>query len=228
MVSCKYSDSVQDRHQDNPAFMNRRYNLYQNTDDVADCLRAVFSDPEIKQALLRKFYISPTGELPESLSIHDEFEYVYTKAGRFQNIHIDIPPKFMSFVFYIPENSVPAGEEARNATILYDKRLTPHYPARYRANSACVFVPHFYSYHGFSSTIDRDALVMFYVNRDELEKWQNMRQENKDTPPFTGPLDAVERKLRLHPLIELGIDEQRLLAERSACRVNAPSGRVCL
>jgi hypothetical protein len=27
-------------------------------------------------------------------------------------------------------------------------------------------------------------------------------------------------------LIEYGVDDQRLLAERSACRVNAPRGRV--
>jgi hypothetical protein len=67
---------------------------------------------------------------------------------------------------------------------------------------------------------------MFYVNRDELEKWRNLRQDDKDLPPFTGLLDAVEGKLRSHPLIEFGIDEQRLIGERSACRVNAPRGRV--
>jgi hypothetical protein len=226
MLSCKYSDSVQDRHQDNPGFLNKRYNLVGNTHEVVECLRAIFSDPDVRQALLKRFYISPSRELADKLSIHDEFEYFFTKAGRFQNIHIDIPPKFMSFVFYIPELPASPQDEERNATILYDKSLTPHYPARFRANSVCVFVPHFYSYHGFSSTIDRDVLVMFYVNREELEKWRNLRQDDKDSPPFTGLLDAVEGKLRSHPLIEYGLDNQRLLAERSACRVNAPRGRV--
>jgi hypothetical protein len=206
--------------------MNRRYNLVGNTDEVVECLRAIFSDPDVRQAPLKKFYVSPSRELADILSIHDEFEYFFTKAGRFQNIHIDIPPKFMSFVFYIQELSVSPQDEERNATILYDKTLTPHYPAQFRANSVCVFVPHFYSYHGFASTIDRDVLVMFCVNRDELEKWRTRRQDDKDSPPFTGLLDAVEGKLRSYPLIEYGADDQKLRAERSACRGNALRGRV--
>ena len=226
MIDCKYSDNVQDRHQDNPAFMNKRYNLFESADEVVECIRAVFLDPVVKQALLRKFYVRPSRELAGSLAIHEEFEFFFTKAGRFQNIHVDIPPKFMSFVFYIPERLALPDEEERNATILYDKSLKPHYPARFRANSVCVFVPHFYSYHGFSSTIDRDVLVMFYVNRAELQNWRSLQQEKKDTPPFAGLLDAVEGKLRSHPLIEFGEDEPRLRAERSACLVNAPRGRV--
>lgn len=226
MLDCKHGGNLQDRHQDNPAFMNRRCSLFESADPVVEHIRAVFSDSGVKQALLGKFYVSPSREFAESLSIHSEFEFFFTKAGRFQNIHIDIPPKFMSFVFYIPELPVPAAEEERNATVLYDKSLTAHYPARFRANSVCVFVPHFYSYHGFSSTIDRDVLVMFYVNPDELRKWQDMRREKNEEPPFTGLLDAVEAKLRRHPLIEFGSGEQRLLAERSACLVNAPQGRV--
>jgi len=226
MLNCKYSGNLQDRHQDNPSFVNKRTNLFENRDEVVECIRGIFSDPDVKRALLKKFYVSPSRELADSLSIHTEFEYFYTKAGRFQNIHIDIPPKFMSFVFYIPEQAAPPAEEERNATILYDKSLAPHYAARFKANSVCVFVPHYYSYHGFSSTIDRDVLVMFYVNPEDLQKWATLKQETKETPPFTGLLDAVERKLRLHPLIEFGSNEQRLLAERSACLVNAPSGRV--
>ncbi len=226
MLNCKYNGNLQDRHQDNPSFVNKRTNLFGNRDEVVTCIRGIFSDPDVKRALLKKFYVSPSRELADSLSIHAEFEYVYTKAGRFQNIHIDIPPKFMSFVFYIPEHAVPPAEEERNSTILYDKSLAPHYAARFRENSVCVFAPHYSTYHGFSSTIDRDVLVMFYVNSADLQKWAAIKQETKETPPFTSLLDAVERKLRLHPLIEFGSTEQRLVAERSACLVNAPSGRV--
>ena len=228
MVACKHHRQHQDRHQDNPAFMNKRFNLFHDMDEVTQCIRAVFSDSDVKLALLRKFYIDPTSGLSDALAIHEEFEYFFTKAGRFQNIHIDIPPKFMSFVFYIPEDATDPQMEEKNATILYDKSLNPHYPARFRANSVCIFVPHFYTYHGFSSTIDRDVLVMFYINGAELLKWQSMRQENRDTPPYTGLLDAVENKLRAHPLVEFGLDEQRLLAERATCRVNAPQGRVMI
>jgi len=226
MLQFKYGDSVQDRHQDNPAFMNKRHNLAESTDEVVECIRGIFSDSEIKLALLKKFFISPTRELADSLEIHDEFEYTFTKGGRFQNIHVDIPPKIMSFVFYIPERPVPPEEEERNATIFYDKSLKPHYQARFRANSVCVFAPHFYTYHGFASTIDRDVLVMFYVNRRYLQKFYRERQRNKEEPPFNAIRDAIEEKLGSYPLKEYEGGEARLLAEKSACLVNAPLGRV--
>lgn len=222
---CKTGGAVQERPQDNPAFLNRRYNLFHRTEEVVERVRAIFSDPAVKRALLAKFYLSPSRALVDALAIHEEFEYVFTEAGRFQNVHVDIPPKYMSFVFYVPLVEVPPGEEARNATILYDKDLEPHYRARFRPNSVCIFVPHFHSYHGFSSTIERDALVMFYVNRDQLRAWQT-RPGPQAAPPFSDLLDAVEAKLRLHPLREFGDGEERLRAERAACRVNAPQGRV--
>jgi hypothetical protein len=226
MLSFKHSDKVHDRHQDNPAFMNKRYNLAESTDDVVQCIRGIFSDPEVKQALLKKFYISPTRELADALEIHTEFEYTFTKGRRFQNIHVDIPPKFVSFVFYIPEHPVAPEEEERNATILYDKELKPHYAARFRANSVCSFVPHFYSYHGFASTIDRDVLVMFYVNGEYMRKWYQARAQAKDEPPFNVLRDAIEEKLRAYPLKEFEGSEARILAEREACLVNAPLGRI--
>jgi hypothetical protein len=163
------------------------------------------------------------------MSIHlNEFEYFYTKASRFQNIHVDIPPKFMSFVFYVPEFPVTPDQELENATILYDKSLVPHHKARFKSNSVCVFVPHYYSYHGFASTIDRDVLVMFYVNQEELNLWQTTRQQHGESPPFTILLDAIMRKLRAWPLIEYGADDRKILEERDACRVNAPQGRVMI
>ena len=226
MLRFKHSDQVQDRHQDNPNFMNRRYNLSSSTDEPVEHLRTVFSDPEIKQVLINKFYLHPHNSLTTSLTIHEEFEYVFTAAHRFQNIHIDIPPKFMSFVFYIPEHAVGPIEQERNATILYDKFLNPNYKARYTANSVCIFVPHFSSYHGFSSTTARDVLVMFYIDAAEMNRWLSIRQSEKDEPPFTGLLDSIHDKLRNHPLRQFEGSEQKLLEERRACLVNAPQGRI--
>src|SRR5262249_51884949 len=109
---------------------------------------------------------------------------------------------------------------------LYDKSLVAHYRARFEPNSVCIFAPHFYSYHGFASTLERDVLVLFYVNRGELLKWRAVRQAGKDEPPFAGLLDCIEGRLRQHPLMELGEDHERLVRERAACLVNAPQGRV--
>jgi len=42
MLSVKHTDKVHDRHQDNPAFMNKRYNLVESTDEVVQCIRGIF------------------------------------------------------------------------------------------------------------------------------------------------------------------------------------------
>jgi hypothetical protein len=224
MLRYRKSAELGERLQDNPQFVNRRYSLVGSVDPEVRYIHALFSDAGIKMALLEKFYLHPTRELGRSLTIHDEFEFVFTAAGRFQNIHVDIPAKYVSFVFYFPEASLGEKEQKRNATILYDRALAPHYAAAYRPNTVCAFAPHFHSYHGFSSTIDRNALVMFYINEDERTRWA--AQAPNEQPPYAALKDAIEAKLTAHPLIEYGPDAQRVLKERERCLVNAPKGRV--
>jgi hypothetical protein len=226
MLECKHRETVADRAQDSATFVNRRHSLFASEHDVAADVRAVFTDPEVKLALLRKFYAANCSELVARLVIHEEFEYFFTQAERFQNIHLDIPPKFLSFVFYIPTVPMSAKEVAANATILYDKALQPHRSARFVANSVCIFAPHFYSYHGFATTRSRDAMVLFYVGPGELQRWREVRQNGLDVPPFTGLLDCIEQRLQAYPLIEYARDETKLLRERAACLVNASLGRV--
>ena len=226
MLSFKHSDKRQDRTQDNAAFVNQRYNLVECPDLIIRQFRAIFSDPEIKTAILSKYYLNPSEDLIANSEIHEEFEYVFCAADRFQNIHVDIPPKVASFVFYLPEQQVSADEELKNATILYGKDLKPRYGARFRANSVCSFVSHFYSYHGFASISERDVLVMFYVHKGEMDHWRKARKE--EVPPFTGVLEAIEGKIKRHPLIEYGTSTERLAKERAECKINAPKGRVMI
>ena len=128
-INGKYSDNLQDRHQDNPTFKNERSNLFESADEVVEIIRSLFSDPDVRQTLQTKVHISPSRELADSLSTHEAFDFFFTEAGRFQNIYVDIPPKFMSFVFYILVRPFPAAEDERNATILYDNSLAPHITA---------------------------------------------------------------------------------------------------
>lgn len=228
MLAHKRPDLMQDRLQDNPEFKNQRFNLSENQDMVVRYFRRLFSDSDVKHDLFRKFYVSPGRDLSDSVHIHEEFEYTFTAGHRFQNIHVDIPPKFLSFVFYLPLAPVPEFEELRNATVLYDEDLKPHYKARYKENSVCIFVPHFYSYHGFASTIPRDVLVMFYISPDELDRWQSIRKQERDLPPYTGLRDAIENKIRRFPLREYQDKSLDLPAVKSRCLVNAPQGRVML
>jgi len=225
MLDCKYNGKIQDREQDNPAFINKRFNLFGDSNRMSLIIKSIFSENIVKKALVEKFYSDLSDGWYDILNIHKEFEYFFTKANLFQNIHVDIPPKFLSFVFYIPENPLPLEEEGNNATILYDKKLDPHYKARFRSNSLCVFAPHFYSYHGFASTMDRDVLVMFYVHPEELAAWRELRSAGPERPPYSDIRDAIERKLKLFPLIEYD-SAQQIQVERAACLVNAPQGRV--
>lgn len=226
MLALKHGPKHEARTQDNAAFVTDRYNLVECADLPVRQLRAIFEDPEIKRTILSKYYLAPSDGLIDNSHIHEEFEYIFCAANRFQNIHVDIPPKVASFVFYLPEHEVSEEEELKNATVLYDKNLEPKYGARFRANSACTFVSHFYSYHGFASVSERDVLLMFYIHEGEMEQWRKLRQQ--DSPPFTGILDAIEAKVRRHPLREYGTSDQRLAAERAACRINAPKGRVLM
>ncbi len=204
-----------------------RVSIMECDDPAVATFRAVFSDPSVIKALVAKFYIDPAAVMESGLTIHDRLEYTFVKAGRFQNIHVDIPPKYLSFVFYIPEcTELTEEEELANATLLYDEKLQPRPCLRFRRNTVCVFAPHFRSYHGYASTRDREALVMFYSNPEELAKWKEVRLAQGDVAPFTAVRDWIEDKLRRHPLIELGRDQELLRREREACRVNGEQGFV--
>jgi hypothetical protein len=223
-------EKMQARTQDSAGFVNRRYQLWDSRNPLVVQFRALWSDPAVKHALFSKFYQNPSDEMLADIRIHEkEFEFVFSEPGRFQNIHVDIPPKYMSFVFYFPPGPLDEEAEKRNATVLYDRDLKPVYGARFRQNSVCIFVPHFYSYHGFSTTMDRDVMVMFMINGEDQKRWHALLKEKRDAAPkFDGTLDLIEEKLKRNPLIEYGTDPDRIAAEREACRINAPRGRVMI
>ena len=225
MLLHKYSGKLQERHQDSEKFTNNRFSLVKDESLTIQYLRNLLNDESIMQSFLSKFYVSPQA-LPSTLHLHNEFEFMYTKAGRTQDIHVDIPPKFLSFVFYIPEITPAKEEDQRaNATIAYDSNLEPMHSAMYKENSLCVFAPHFSSYHGFAATINREVLIAFYIQKEEQNKWQKLRKVGGDSDPFTEVKKRIFEKLSRHPLLEYqshkNIDEDYL-----NCLINAPQGRV--
>ena len=138
----KVSGQMIARNQDNAAFQNRRYPLADDHTQAVRQFRALWDDFDVRKAVLEKFYIAPNDAFCDSVRIHEkEFEFVFCEEGRFQNIHVDIPQKFLSFVFYFPEIGMDEQDEKANATILYNRELEPVYGARFRANSVCVFAP---------------------------------------------------------------------------------------
>jgi hypothetical protein len=55
---------------------------------------------------------------------------------------------------------------------MYDKNMIPFKNAKYKSNSVCIFAQSFHSISWFSPTIERTALVMFYINKELHEKYE--------------------------------------------------------
>ena len=222
----KNSGARQDRGQDSPLYVTRRSPLYDSMDRHALHLRRIFNDPEVIRAFLSRFYVNPTDELVQSLSILDrEFEFTYCEPDRFQNIHCDLPTKYLSCVIYFADGELTPEEQRRNGTVLYNADVEPVYSAEFEANRAVCFASHFRSYHGFSTTIHRDALVIFIVDRSLNDAWFRARPWAEKSPfPFWA--ERMEHKLRSAPMLEFSNDPDAISAARASTRVNAPEGRV--
>jgi hypothetical protein len=226
MQQLKVSGAQADRRQDSPLYVTRRSPLYESTNPHAMHLRRIFDDPEVIRAFLSRFYARPDDDLVGRLSILDrEFEFTHSDPARFQNIHCDLPSKYLSFVVYFPQDGLSAEQEQQNATVLYDRDVRPVHAVRFRPNSAVCFASHFQSYHGFSTTISRDALVIFIVDRALDDAWFAARPW-AETAPFPIWAKWMEHKLRTSPMIEFGDDPDALAAVLATTHVNAAEGRV--
>lgn len=206
----------QTRTQDNPKYINSKFSIFNNAN--YKIVYDIFDHPEIKNGLLHKFYNGIDHDIFKNIHIHhNEFEFVHTNAGCFQNIHIDVPFKLLSMVMYFPENEqLTPLQELQNATILYNKNMQPIYSAKYKPNSLVVFAPHYYSYHGFNTTIERMGLVCFYKN----DEW-NVDNNNNDKIKT-----AIYSKIKKTKLIEYDECEEKIQREWRECKINAPMGRV--
>lgn len=214
---------LQARHQDNKNFVNSKFSLPLSNDPLLKFVYDLFNDNDIKLAFLKKFFIEPEKFIKSVSVFKHECEFVYTPPNKAQDIHVDIPSKYVSLVFYLPdEDNLTEEEQYNNSTFLYDDNLNPVKNAKYKANSVCVFAPHFYSYHGFNTTVDRNALVMFYVNdaiiNEDLRATENTEKERKRFK------DNILNKMKQHPLIEY--KEKDLNIIYNNCKINYNKGRV--
>lgn len=215
---------IQARHQDNKNFVNNKFSLTYSNDPDLKSFCELFSDKDIKLAFLQKFFVNPDKFVNNISIFKEECEFVYTPSNKTQDIHVDIPSKYISLVFYLPDDILSEEEQYNNSTILYDSNMKPVKKAKYLPNSVCVFAQHFYSYHGFDTTVDRNALVMFYVNNtilnEDLRATENTEFERKKFK------DNILQKMKNHPLKEY--QGKDLMKIYNNCKINANKGRVKL
>ena len=130
---------------------------------------------------MKKFYFNT---FSDEITFNHDMQFVFTDENRFQKIHTDIPAQFISVNFYIPEDDLTENEELDNGTILYDKELNPCKVIRYRENSVSFFAPHFYSYHGFNTTIkNRNTLLFFYAQKDLIKRFMLTKESEWEQDP---------------------------------------------
>jgi hypothetical protein len=234
MLFVKYNKPLEPRTWDNPAYVNKRYKLESDSTDVIKTLIELFDDAEVKAAFMEKFFVSGSSYVDEIEFTHD-LQFVFTERNRFQVIHTDIPAQFLSVVFYMPEAELSSTEEMANGTVLYGKDLTPVSIAPYRANSVVCFAPHFYSYHGFNTTIDnRSSMQFFYAQRDLIKRFYEDVMNEKGEQDVEMFKQIVFWKLTKYRLREYMADDRgndmgflsKLLREWGHCRVNTVNGRI--
>ena len=228
MLYYKYNSELQDRNWDNPSFMNKKFSLRDINDYEIQVVREVFDDYAIKNSLMSKFYY---GNYTDEISFNHDLQFVFTGKDKFQKIHTDIPAQFISVNFYIPESELTEQEKLDNGTILYDKELKPCKISKFVANSVSFIAPHFYSYHGFNTTIEnRNTLLFFYAQKDLIKRfYDNSKNQNGEQDPDKFK-DIIQWKISKYRLIEYGNDDleflTKLLREKTDCKVDTLNGRI--
>jgi hypothetical protein len=230
MLYYKYNSELEKRNWDNPNFMNKKISLKNTNDDEIDIVKFIFDDPEIKQSVIEKFYVNTN--FIDEIIFENDLQFVFTDNNRFQRIHTDIPAQFVSVVFYLPEeDNISEFDELNNGTILYDKELKPIQISKFINNSVSFFAPHFYSYHGFNTTINnRNTMLFFYAHKDLVKRfYDNINNENgeQDVELFK---NVIQWKITKYRLIEYGKDDMeflsKLLTEKTNCKIDTLNGRI--
>jgi hypothetical protein len=230
MLYYKYNSILENRNWDNPEFMNKKISLNNIEDDEIDIVKFIFDDCEIKQSIIEKFYIN-TYFIDEIVFKHD-LQFVFTEKNKFQRIHTDIPAQFVSVVFYLPEEkNISECDELNNGTILYDKDLKPVKVSKFKKNSVSFFAPHFYSYHGFDTTIDnRNTMLFFYAQKDLIKRFYDNSKNQNGEQNVELFKNVIQWKITKYRLIEYEKDDMdfltKLLTEKNNCKIDALNGRI--
>lgn len=228
MLHYKLNETLQDRNWDNPNFLNKRFLLRDIDDYEINLVREIFGDDRIKGSLMKKFYYE---NYLDEIEFHNDMQFVFTDENRFQRIHTDIPAQFISVNFYLPQDELTQQQELDNGTILYDKDLNPHKITKFKPNSASFFAPHFYSYHGFNTTIkNRNTLLFFYAQKDLIRRfYDNSKNQNGEQDPQKFK-DVIQWKISKYRLKEYGSNDMdfltKLIQEKGNCKVNTLNGRI--
>ena len=230
MLYYKYnSEELEGRNWDNPNFINKKMSLNNLEDDIIDIVKFIFDYSDIKQSFVEKFYINP--DFIDEIVFKHDLQFVFTEKNRFQKIHTDIPAQFVSVVFYLPEEDISEWDELNNGTILYDKDLKPIKVSKFKGNSVSCFAPHFYSYHGFDTTINnRNTMLFFYAQKDLIKRFYDNSKNQNGEQNVDSFKSVMQWKMSKYRLIEYGKDDMcfltKLLTEKNNCKIDTLNGRI--
>ena len=230
MIYYKYNSKLENRNWDNPDFMNKKIILNNVENYEINIVKYIFEDSEIKKSIMEKFYLTPNF-IDEIVFKHD-LQFVFTEKNKFQKIHTDIPAQFVSVVFYIPEDvDISECDKLNNGTILYDRDLNPVKVSKFKGNSVSFFAPHFYSYHGFNTTINnRNTMLFFYAQKDLIKRFYDNSKNQNGEQNVELFKNVIQWKISKYRLIEYGKDDMnfltKLLSEKENCKIDTLNGRI--
>ena len=230
MIYYKYNSKLENRNWDNPDFMNKKISLNNVEDYEINIVKYIFEDSEIKKSIMEKFYLTPNF-IDEIVFKHD-LQFVFTEKNKFQKIHTDIPAQFVSVVFYIPEDDdISECDKLNNGTILYDRDLNPVKVSKFKGNSVSFFAPHFYSYHGFNTTINnRNTMLFFYAQKELIKRFYDNSKNQNGEQNVELFKNVIQWKISKYRLIEYGKDDMnfltKLLSEKENCKIDTLNGRI--
>lgn len=230
MIYYKYNSKLENRNWDNPDFMNKKISLNNVEDYEINIVKYIFEDSEIKKSIMEKFYLTPNF-IDEIVFKHD-LQFVFTEKNKFQKIHTDIPAQFVSVVFYIPEDDdISECDKLNNGTILYDRDLNPVKVSKFKGNSVSFFAPHFYSYHGFNTTINnRNTMLFFYAQKELIKRFYDNSKNQNGEQNVELFKNVIQWKISKYRLIEYGKDDMnfltKLLTEKDNCKIDTLNGRI--
>lgn len=173
-----------------------------------DRVENIFEDEKIKLSLFSKFFDFPEYVVKNISLCKNENEL-------FQNIHTEIPSKFLNFIFYLDD-------EQDDGIILYDRNLEPVKSYHYKKNSVFVFAPSLHSYHISKRT------TMFYINNDLHTKYEKNVNSGLQTKQNRIKMFKfnIFNKLQSFPLIEY--KTLSLIEEFKNCKINEERGKIII
>lgn len=202
------------------------YKLSNDNSEEILIIKKIFNDSDIKKSLLNYFYSDIT--FVNDLTIYNDFQFVYSKKNTKHEIHVDMPYKLLSIIFYLPSDDITENEKKKSGTMFYSDELEICGINKFEHNTVTIFAPHSRSYHGFDISVDcRCSMILFLTDIEIENQYQIITANKNDSFEINYVKNIIFNKINKYPLLEYSNytnNEIKYIINNS--RINGRCGRV--